>query len=817
MNPVELKPEELLCRCAEEDIPEAVRQPERERHAPLLPGQTRGIESLEFGLSMKKRWFNISVSGAPDSGKGTIVFHVVNERAAMEPPGMDICIHPNYSAPDKPGVLFLPPGLGSVVNRLIEELLKLLDNQIPHLLEQPSVKAQIQALREGYEQRERELSRIVDEFAEGKGIVMQTTGQGVNMIPLADGKPMKEEDYLSLDVETREEIASRRKEVLEKMAEVNPQILVVAKEMREAIESYIERAVRDLLRSYLGDMRGLIPEPTPELETFLDALEEEIVAKRYLFFGESASVQPFGGQQLQVMRQQFAKRCHLNVIVDRAGAAGAPVVVENNPTYSNLIGGVDFIEEQGVLKADFTQIRAGSLLKASGGYLIVQAEDLVQNPFSYYALKRALRSEEVKLQDQFADMGWRSAAHLEPMPVPVNTKVIVVGDERLVNLMMTLDEEFARLFKIHADFSSTLVRTPEVLEQFVSYITHHAAKEDLLPLDKGGMARLIEEASREVSHQNRLSAQVRRLLDNLSEADLIARRQGQFTLTRQAVAQALEKKRYRHSKIEEIVKREISEGTILLDADGAKVGQVNGLAVYQVGRVAFGVPSRITAQAYAGRAGLINVEREADLSGRIHTKGMLILNGYLGRLFARKKPLALSVSITFEQSYGGIEGDSATAAEFFVTVSAISQVPLKQAIGVTGSMNQHGEIQPIGGVNEKVTGFFQFAKEHGFPQGAGVMIPQVNKVNLMLDEEVIEAVREGKFHIYPVSRVEQGLELMTGLPAGEPAEDGQFPADTVYAKCMANLLQFSKEAKADGDDAKRLPESARDADEAASS
>ena len=283
------------------------------------------------------------------------------------------------------------------------------------------------------------------------------------------------------------------------------------------------------------------------------------------------------------------------------------------------------------------------------------------------------------------------------------------------------------------------------------------------------------------------------------------------------MGRALEKKRYRHSKIEELVKREISEGTILLDFDGAKVGQVNGLAVYQVGRVSFGVPSRITAQAYAGRAGLINVEREADLSGRIHTKGVLILNGYLGNLFARKKPLALSVSITFEQSYGGIEGDSATAAEFFASVSAISQAPLKQAIGVTGSMNQHGEIQPIGGVNEKVWGFYQFAKEHGFPEGSGVMIPDVNKVNLMLDGEIIEAVRDGKFHIYPVSRIEQGLELMTGQPAGERGADGEYPPDSIYGKCMANLLEFSKEAKRDGNDNEPGKKPPRDTEEAASS
>ncbi|MEE8394638.1 MAG: AAA family ATPase, partial [bacterium] len=723
------------------------------------------------------------------------------------PAGVDLCIRQNFSNPARPQVLYLAPGGGAALNRNVEELLRLLDKQIPHLLEQPAIKAQIQQLKNGYDQREQALSREVEAFAHEKGIVMQTTPQGANMIPLADGKPIKEEEYLSLNVEQREEIESRRKEVLGKMGEINPQILGVEKEKREEIEKYLESTVRDLVGAYMADMRKLIENPSPEMAEFLDALEKEIVEKRFLFFGEAAGTQPFGGPQLQVMRQQFAKNCRLNVLVDRGGASGAPVVVENNPTYSNLIGGVDFVEEQGVLRADFSQIRAGSLLQASGGYLILQATDLVQNPVSYHSLKRALRSGEVKLRDQFSEMGFRSGSHLEPDPIPVNVKVIVVGDEALIQTIQGLDEEFARLFKIHADFSRNLERTPEILVQYVAYLNHQADAHGLLPLERGALTRVIEEAARSVSHQNRLTAQVNELMDILIEADVLARTQGKTQLTRALVDLALEKKKNRHGKIEEMVKREISEGTILLDFEGARVGQVNGLAVYQVGRVAFGVPTRITAQAYAGRSGLINIEREADLSGRIHTKGVLILNGYLGRLFAQSTPLALSVSICFEQNYGGIEGDSATAAEFFVILSAIAGVPLKQCVAVTGSMNQHGEIQPIGGVNEKIAGFYQFAKEHGFPEGSGVMIPEVNRVNLMLEDEIIAAVAEGKFHIYAVSRIEQGLEVMTGRPAGEKETDGGFAPDTVYGMAAARLKEFFAHAKgaADEDDGKSSP------------
>jgi len=347
------------------------------------------------------------------------------------------------------------------------------------------------------------------------------------------------------------------------------------------------------------------------------------------------------------------------------------------------------------------------------------------------------------------------------------------------------------------------VRTPEVLEQLVAYLAFHARRLELLPASEGALARVVEETSRRVAHQGRFSAQVNELLDILIEADVLARSAGQKLLTRQGVQEALERRQQRHSKIEELVKREISEGTILLDFDGAKVGQVNGLAVYQVGRVAFGIPTRITAQAYAGRRGIINIEREADLSGRIHTKGVLILNGYLGKLFARKQPLALSLSITFEQSYGGIEGDSATCAEFFAALSAIAQVPLRQAIAVTGSMNQHGEVQPIGGVNEKVTGFFQFAREHGFPAGSGVIIPAVNQVNLLLPEEIIQAVADGRFAIYPIRRIEEGLEIITGRPAGTAGPDGTFPPDSIYGLAAAKLAEFlpkpDKDDKSEGD------------------
>jgi lon-related putative ATP-dependent protease len=783
-----LNPEELTCRCADTDV----HRTEGDDQPPVLPGQTRGMDALEFGLSLKRQYFNITVSGPSRSGKTTIVEQMARQRGRKESAGQDICITPNFADPNKPGVLYLSPGSGAHLNRLIDDLLKSLDKQIPEWIEQPAVKAHLQELNEQYNQRAQEFTRTVEKLAAEKGIFIQSTTQGVNLIPLKeDSKPMKDEEFIALGMDERESINNQRREVLARMAEINPRVMELEKERRDAIEEFLSQSIRQLVHGYMVGVRQRVEEHPP-LTAFLDALEEELIDKRFLFLSESASA-PFGAAQVQNMRQQFARNCRVNVLVNRSGAEGAPVISETNPNYNNLIGGVDFIEEHGVLRTDYHQIRAGSLVQASGGYLMLQAQDLLQYPIAYVALKRALRTGKIVLRDQFTEMGWRSGAHLEPEAIQIDTKVIVVGDENLIQLMYAYDDEFAGLFKIHADFSQTLVRTPEVMEQMVTYLAYHARRNRLLPVTDSALARVIEEASRRVSHQNRVSAQVNELVDVLIETDLLARKAGRAELTRDTVELALRLKHARHGKIEEIVKREISEGTILLDFAGSKTGQVNGLAVYQVGRVSFGIPTRITAQAYAGRRGLINIEREADLSGRIHTKGILILNGYLGRLFARKQPLALSVSITFEQSYGGIEGDSATAAEFFAVVSAISQVPLKQSIAVTGSMNQHGEVQPIGGVNEKVSGFFQFVKQHGFPEGCGVVIPTVNQVNLLLDEEIIEAVQDGRFSIFPIRRIEEGLEILTGLPAGELGANGDFPQGSVYAAAMAKLKEFMPE------------------------
>ncbi|MDH5752732.1 MAG: AAA family ATPase, partial [Deltaproteobacteria bacterium] len=627
MNEKSLPPLALTCACTEKEINRAA----PDDSPPSLPGQERGMGAVEFGLALKRPFFNITVAGVSRSGKTTMVEQMTRDYAAKEPPGQDISITPNFSDPHRPGVLYLSPGSGVHLNSLIDELLKTLDKQIPELMEQQAVKAHLQEINEDFNNRAQELTRQVEELAQQKGLFVQSSSHGLSLIPLKeDGKPMNDADFIALGVEEREAINNKRREVLSRMGEINPRVMEIEKERRDTIEQYLERSIRALVHVYMGGVRQRV-EDHAGLADFLSALEEEIIDKRFLFLSESGSA-PFGAMpQMQAMRQQFARNCKVNVLVNRAGHNSAPVLVEDNPNFTNLIGGVDFIEEQGVLKTDFNQIRGGSLIQASGGYLILHAQDLLLYPLAYVAMKRALRTGQIVLRDQLSEMGLRSSAHLEPEAISIDTKVIVVGEEMLIQMLYAYDDDFAGLFKVHADFSATLVRTQDTMDQLVRYLDFHARRNSLLPVSDGALARVVEEASRRVSHQNRLSAQVNELVDVLIESDLVARKAGQTELTREIVEMALKLKQARHGKIEEFVKREISEGTILLDCRGAKVGQVNGLAVYQVGRVSFGIPTRITAQAYAGRRGLINIEREADLSGRIHTKGMLILNGYLGR------------------------------------------------------------------------------------------------------------------------------------------------------------------------------------------
>jgi lon-related putative ATP-dependent protease len=491
-------------------------------------------------------------------------------------------------------------------------------------------------------------------------------------------------------------------------------------------------------------------------------------------------------------------RYSVNVIVNNANLKGAPCIFESNPTYYNLFGRIEHKFQYGVAVTDFTMIKAGALHRANGGYLVVNALDLLRNLFSYDALKRALRNREVKIEDIWEQYRLVTTAMLKPEPIPLDVKVILIGNPFIYYLLYNLDEEYKELFKVKADFDNMMDRNEENVLNYASFVATKSKEEGLLPFDSSGVAKVVEFGSRLAEHQGKLSSRFSDISDLIRESHYWAKKEGAKIVSDKHVKKAINEKIYRHNRIEEKLQELMAEGTLIVETSGEKVGQINGLAVLDLGDYSFGKPSRITATVYTGKAGVVNIERESKLSGKIHEKAILILSNYLGRMYARNKPISLSASITFEQLYGMIEGDSATCAELYALLSAISGVPIKQNFAITGSMDQNGNVQPIGGVNEKVEGFYYLCKLRGLDGSHGVIIPERNVKNLMLREEVVEAVKEGKFHIYAINRIEEGIELLMGIPAGELQPDGSYPEGTfnyLVEKRLTEIREALKEKK----------------------
>ena len=491
----------------------------------------------------------------------------------------------------------------------------------------------------------------------------------------------------------------------------------------------------------------------------------------------------------------------VNVLVNNGNLKGAPCVFETNPTYYNLFGRIEHKFQYGVAVTDFTMIKAGSLHRANGGYIVIHALDLLRNLFSYDALKRALRNREVKIEDIWEQYRLVTTAMLKPEPIPLDVKVILIGNPLIYYLLYNLDEEYKELFKVKADFDNQMDRTDESVMNYASFVAAKAKEENLLPFDPSGVSKIVEYGSRLAEHQNKLSSKFSEISDLIREAHYWAKTEESTIVSDRHVEKAIEEKIYRHNRIEERLRELMDEGTLIVETSGERVGQINGLAVMSLGDYSFGKPSRITTTVYTGKAGIVNIERETKLSGKIHEKAILILSNYLGRMYARKKPITLSASITFEQLYGMVEGDSATCAELYSLLSAISGVPIKQNLAITGSMDQNGNVQPIGGVNEKIEGFFHLCKLRGLDGSHGVIIPERNIKNLMLRKEVIEAVREGKFHIYSIDHIDEGIELLMGLPAGKLQPDGTYPEGSLHylvEKRLTEMREALKEKKGKG-------------------
>lgn len=810
--------EQLARRCDPSKFPFATTD-ELEPLRDGIIGQPRAVQAMEFGLSVPSRGYNLFLTGPTGTGKTTYAQAKVRGIAQKRPSPPDWCYVYNFAQPDHPRALAFPPGQGARFRRDMDELIEELRTEISRAFDSEQYETRRGEIISQGEREAANIWRQLEEEARQNRLLLQRTPTGVLTVPLTpDGRPLTQEQFASLSEQARALWAEAARQMQARINDALRRIRKVERSTRQALRQ-LERETGLFAAEHLIQGLKEAYADNADVVDYLDQVKEDVVEHLHLFRREPGEEE---AHPLEFLMRRGAGddpflRYRVNLFVSHAHTSGAPVIVEPNPTYYNLMGRVEYQGELGTLRTNFMMIKPGALHLANGGYLILQARDLLTAPGAWQALKRALKTGEIRIESLADQVGVVATTSLRPQPIPLDVKIILIGDALLYYLLYTHDEDFRKYFKIQVDFDTVMDRSEANEAAYAAFISAHCRREGLLPFDRTGVARIIEYSSRLAGHRDKLSTRFNDITEMLTEACVWARNEGAAVVSDRHVVRAIEAKIYRSNRLEESILELIQRGTFLLDVDGYKVGQVNGIAVLQLGDYAFGKPARITARVYLGSRGVINIEREADLSGPIHSKGVLILSAYLAAKFAQDKPLSLSASLAFEQSYDEVDGDSASMAELCALLSELSGVPLHQGIGVTGSVNQKGEIQPIGGVNEKIEGFYHACKSKGLTGRQGVLIPKANVENLMLKDEVIEAVANGLFHIYAVETVEEAIEVLTGKPAGEPDADGVYPEGTVYALVDARLREMARRLQEFGreDDGEGEPERPEERESAA--
>jgi lon-related putative ATP-dependent protease len=757
-------------------------------------GQERALRAIDFGLGLESQGFNIYILGESGTGKTTTINKILEMRAMKEKVPDDWCYVYNFDDPDRPKTMSLTPGMGIILQKDMDELINILKVEIPKIFESKEYEKHRNQILEEYQEKSKELLSKIEVEATKKGFTLRKTATGIILAPIKNGgETLSQDEFGALEEDRKRRLEELSKELQEKLNDA----LRLAREGEKELKEKISKLERDAALTVIGQLITELESKYrlyPEILKYFEDVKEDILVNLEDFKAPEEAIPSLPFLKMPKAEPSF-NRYKINVLVNNSGAQGAPVVIETNPTYLNLFGRIEHKIQYGIAITDFTMIKAGSVHRANGGYLIVNALDLLRNIFVWDALKRMIKNREIKIEDIWEQYRLISTVTLKPEPIPLNIKVVLLGSPYLYYLLYNLDEDYKKLFKVKADFDNRMMRTKENLLKYTSFISARCREENLRHFDRTGVAKVIEYGVRLAEDQKRLSARFFNIADIVREANYWASQDGNSYITARHVEKALEEKIYRCNKIEERIQELIDEGTIMVDVDGAVVGQVNGIAVIDLGDYGFGKPSRITAKTYTGKAGVVNIERETKMSGRIHDKAHMILTGYLGGKFSQELPLTLSASICFEQLYEEVEGDSATCTELYALLSSLSGLPIKQGIAVTGSMNQRGEVQPVGGINEKIEGFFEVCKLGGLAGEQGVIIPERNVKNLMLKEAVVEAVRDGKFHIYPIEDIDEGIEILTGVNAGKKREDGTYSEGTVNYLVDKRLRDIAKTLK----------------------
>lgn len=756
-------------------------------------GQERAQNALHFGLEILEKGFNIYVAGLPGTGRKTAVNNFLYELASKKPKADDWIYVNNFANPYEPLAIRLPPGMGIQLKADMAAFIDEARRTLPRTFESEGVAAKRQAALTKLTKERGELIKKANESAEKQGFSIQVGPSGLMIIPVVDGKPLTAEDFEALPEETREEILKKREGLdveiragLRKVREIDVKGSEIMANLNNeiALES-IGHLLNDLKEKY-----GAIK----EVLSYIENVQKDMLENLAIFLGTAQpQLDQVPPQFQQFLSKDLAfRKYEINIVVDNGSAVGAPVVFEETPSYQNLLGKSEKEMQFGVVTTDFMMIRPGSLHKANGGYLVIPVLDLFRYPFAWEGLKSALKTEKVRVEEPGEQAGFISTRGLKPQPIPLNVKVILIGTPEINQILHQGDPDYPSLFKVRADFDVVMDRNDISAKKYALFICTLCEKFKLKHLDNGAVAKIVEFGSRLAEDQNKLSTRFSSVADLIREANFYAVQNRAKYITVKHIEKAVEEKLYRSNLIQQKIQELIERGVYLIDTEGSEVGQINGLSVMELGDTAFGRPSRVTASVFVGRDGIIDIERQAQMGGPTHTKGVLILGGYLANKFAQDKPLSLAAKLVFEQSYGGVDGDSASSTELYAILSALSGLPIKQSIAVTGSVNQKGEVQAIGGVNEKLEGFFELCKAKGLTGEQGAMIPASNVQNLMLKEEILEAAAQGKFTIYPVKTIDEGIEVLTGVPAGKRLANGSYEKMTVNFLVNKRLQEMAE-------------------------
>lgn len=757
-------------------------------------GQDRGIKALEFGINVDIKGYNLYLEGPSGVGKTMYTKNYLDKICKKKKTPNDWCYIYNFDDPNEPVAVSLAAGQGKEFKETMDSFIKDIQVDIKNTFNNDDFEKEKALIKNEYEEKRNVLMEKLNKKSEKYGFQVKSAQNGIYMMPILDGKTIEQEDFEKLDDSLKQEFEAKSVIVQEHIIQAIGEIKEIEKQTEKRLQEWQSNIALLTVNQHINYIKSKFKR-NKKITKFLDNVKKDILKNVNYFLAEPTQEQQPqpSGPRMDLPKPWLNYR--VNLFVDNSEQEGAPVIMDSNYAYHNIFGKLEYENYYGALKTDYTMLKPGLLHEANGGYIIFQAKDLLANGVCYEALKKALRMKELLIDNTADQRTSMVMVSLKPEPIPLDLKVILVGNEQIYQTLLALDEDFRKLFKIKVEFEDTSENNLENMIKIARFIRGFCEQEDLLPLDKTAVAKVMEYSSRLADDKEKLSTRFNDLAQIIGEAATWAKMAKAKVVSGEFVDKALAERIERIKKYDSRYLEMIKENTLLINTSGFEVGQINGLTVLSIGDYSFGKPAKITANTYTGKSGIINIEREVELSGSTHSKGVYILSGYLGEMFAQDIPLSLTASICFEQLYNGVDGDSASSTELYAILSSLSGVPINQSLAVTGSVNQKGEIQPIGGVNEKIEGFFQICKIRGLNGSHGVIIPIQNKKNLNLSDEVLEAVKSKKFHIYAISTIEEGIELLTGVPAGKKDSNGRFPAGSVNYLAYEKLKKYAKISK----------------------